>query len=66
MSSSSSVGRLLAPVAEQLEIEEQGRLLWTLDWKQRQKLFSQPDEARRKPRAVGCRNAHAARGRSSG
>src|SRR5262249_47372050 len=37
---------------------EQGRLLWMLGWQQRQNPFNQPDEARRKPRTVGCRSAH--------
>jgi hypothetical protein len=50
MSCSGSVGRLLAPVAEQVENEEEGRLLWMLGWQHRQKLFNQPDEARRKQR----------------
>ena len=52
-----SIGRLLAPVAEQVENEEEGRLLRTLGWRQRQKLFNERDEARRKPRTVGCRSA---------
>src|SRR5215475_75146 len=57
MSYSSPVGRLLPPVDEQGN-EEQGYLLWTLVWQRRQKPLNHPDEARRKPRLVGCHGAH--------
>src|SRR5215470_7685774 len=64
MSCSGSVGRLLAPVARG---GEEGHLLWMLAWQHRQKLFNQPDEARRKQRTsvAASRNA-AERGRSPG